>query len=63
MQDNSLIVNPTSSELSKARCYTTLAILNSTKVCIVFYFVHYRKLHMFLIMVLLLLKFVLLYVF
>lgn len=32
MENNQMIVNPTSDELEKAKCYTQLAILNSTKV-------------------------------
>lgn len=32
MKDNSIITNPTTEELSEAKCSTTLAIINSTKV-------------------------------
>ena len=32
MKDNSIITNPTTEELSEAKCSTTLAIKNSTKV-------------------------------
>ena len=31
MDNNQMIVNPTTDELKKAKCYTQLAILNSTK--------------------------------
>ena len=35
MKDNSMIVHPTTEELNKSKCYTTLAVLNSTKVDVI----------------------------
>ena len=32
MKDNSIITNPTTDELNDCKCFTTAAILNSTKV-------------------------------